>query len=65
VTAEGLSLSTGFDEKRVLALIVIYVVMAFLAQAAIGGLCSDPGCWLHGSVGLLSIGTWRGWSCFP
>ena len=35
LVAEGLALSQG--EKRVYALIVIYVVLAFLAQAAIGG----------------------------
>ena len=37
VAAEGLIVSTGFAEKQVLALIDIYVVLAFLAQAAIGG----------------------------
>ena len=37
VAAESLILSTGFDEKQVHALFVIYVVLAFLAQAAIGG----------------------------
>ena len=42
VTAEAFSMSLGEGfEKRAYALFVIYVVLAFLAQAAIGGLCSD------------------------
>ena len=53
VTAEAfrMSLGEGF-EKRAYALFVIYVVLAFLAQATIGGACSNQEYWLHGSVGL-------------
>ncbi len=51
VAAEGLSLSPGFDEKRGYALIVIYVVLAFLAQAAIGGALLQSGL----------LAAWIGW----
>lgn len=51
VAAESLILSRGFDEKRVFALIVIYVVLAFLAQAAIGGASLQSGL----------LATWIGW----
>jgi hypothetical protein len=50
VAAEGLSLSPGF-EKRVFALFFIYVVLAFLAQAAIGGALLQPGL----------LARWIGW----
>ena len=44
VTAEAFRMSVGDGfEKRAYALFVIYVVLAFLAQAAIGGLCFDQG----------------------
>jgi hypothetical protein len=51
VAAEGLTLSAGLDENRVLALLDIYVVLAFLAQAAIGGALLQSGL----------LATWIGW----
>jgi hypothetical protein len=49
VVAEALSLSQGFDKHR--ALIVVYVIVAFLAQAAIGVSLLQ--------AGVLSV--WIGW----
>jgi hypothetical protein len=51
VAAEALTLSTGFDEPHFLALINIYVVLAFLAQAAIGGALLQSGL----------LAAWIGW----
>ncbi len=50
VAAEGLSLSPGFENRR-FALFAIYVVLAFLAQAAIGGALLQSGL----------LATWIGW----
>ena len=50
VAAEALNLTLGYE--KVYGLIVIYVIMAFLAQAAIGG------AWLQ--AGLLPV--WIGWA---
>ena len=50
VAAEGLSLSPGF-ENRGFALFAIYVVLAFLAQAAIGGALLQSGL----------VARWIGW----
>ncbi len=50
VAAEGLSLSPGF-ENRGFALFAIYVVLAFLAQAAIGGALLQSGL----------LAAWIGW----
>ncbi len=52
VAAEGLSLSLGEEfENRGYALFVTYVVLAFLAQAAIGGALLQSGL----------LATWIGW----
>lgn len=51
VAAESLMLSAGFEESRVLAPIDIYVVLAFLAQAAIGGALLRSGL----------VAAWIGW----
>ena len=51
VAAESLILSAGFDEKQVLALIDIYVVLALLAQAALGGALLQSGL----------LARWIGW----
>ncbi len=51
VTAESLILSMGLDETRVFTLIVNYVILAFLAQAAIGGALLQSGL----------LATWIGW----
>ncbi len=51
VAAESLILSTGYDERQVYALIVVYVVLAFLAQAAIGGALLQSGL----------LAAWIGW----
>src|SRR5919199_2915697 len=56
VTGEAFRMSLGDQfEKRTYALFVIYVVLAFLAQATIGGLCSNQEYRLHGSAGLPSF----------
>ena len=58
VAAEALSLSQGFDKHR--ALIVVYVVFAFLAQAAIGAALLQAGV-LPAWIGWLAI-VWNiGW----
>jgi hypothetical protein len=52
VVAEGLSLSMGEEfEERGYALFIIYVVLAFLAQAAIGGALLQSGL----------LAAWIGW----
>ena len=66
VTAEAFRMSLGDEfEKRAYALFVIYVVLAFLAQATVGALCCNQGYWVHRSAGLPSFGTWGCWLCFP
>jgi len=51
LVAEALILSMGLNEQRVLALIDIYVVLAFLAQAAIGVAVLQSG----------ALARWIGW----
>jgi hypothetical protein len=50
VAAEALGLSLGYE--KVYALIVIYVVVAFLAQAAVGGAVLQSG----------ALAAWIGWA---
>jgi hypothetical protein len=50
VTAEGLTLNMGYE--KVYNLVVVYVVMAFLAQAALGGAL------LQGGL----LAPWIGWA---
>ena len=52
VTAEALSLTVGFE--KLYPIVVIYVVMAFLAQAAIGGALIQSGLVASG-IGWLTI----------
>ncbi|MCC6188218.1 MAG: hypothetical protein IT318_04260 [Anaerolineales bacterium] len=52
VAAEALSLTFGYD--KLYGVIVIYVVMAFLAQAAIGGALLQAG-WLAAWIGWATI----------
>ena len=55
VTAEAFRMSVGDEfEKRAYALFVIYVVLAFLAQAAIGGALVQSGL-LGASIGWVTI----------
>jgi hypothetical protein len=46
VAAEALGLGHGYD--KVYPLVVVYVVLAFLGQAAVGARCCNPARWLPG-----------------
>jgi hypothetical protein len=62
IAAEAVGLSLGHD--KVGAVIVTYVVLAFLSQAALGYAGLQSGLVEAGSAGRRSAGTWCGWwSC--